>query len=280
MKESLLIKIKNRIKKKLLVHPSNKDQLLDIIEQAEHDSLIDSDASHMIEGVLAVSERQASDVMIPRAQMIVVSSENNPEEALPIVTQSGHSRFPITNAKQDKIIGILLAKDLLKTLTTNNKKNIQIQKLARPAMYVPESTPLDNLLNEFRQQRNHMAIVVNEYGDIAGLVTMEDIFEEIVGDIADEYDTKTQTPPIQSLNNGTHLVKSRTPIEEFNDYFNAHFVHEDFDTIGGLLLKKFSHMPHKNESVIIEKFEFTIIKANKRAIEQILVKPINSDSNP
>jgi magnesium and cobalt transporter len=279
MKESLLVKIKKSITAQLLINPSTKDELLAIIEQAKQDTLIDNDASHMIEGVLAVSERQASDVMIPRAQMVVVAGESNPEDALPTVTQSGHSRFPITNPKQDKIIGILLAKDLLKTLTTDNKKNIQLQKLARPAMFVPESTPLDNLLNEFRQQRNHMAIVVNEYGDVSGLITMEDIFEEIVGDIADEYDTKTQIPPIQSLNNGSHLVKARTPIEEFNDYFNTHFVHEDFDTIGGLLLKNFSYMPHQNESIIIEKFEFTIVKANNRAIEQILVKPIDSDTN-
>jgi magnesium and cobalt transporter len=261
-----------KIKRFFLHKPKNKQQLLQLINEAQDEHLLDSASIEMLKRVITVSDKQVRDAMIPRSKMTVVPSHYTAEEALPIITQSGHSRFPVTTENQDKIIGILLAKDLLKVFNIENKKKLQIQRLMRPANYVPESKPLDILLKEFREDRNHMAIIIDEYGSTAGLITIEDVLEEIVGEIDDEHDPQKKQPRIKELDEKTFILNPLTAIEEFNEFFGVDFQHENFDTIGGLLLKKFSHVPKKGEKTTIDKFNFSILEANQRGIKSIKVK--------
>ncbi|MCB1826881.1 MAG: CBS domain-containing protein [Coxiellaceae bacterium] len=259
-----------RLTHALLREPQDRKQLIEVLHDAKDRHLLDADALTMIEGVLNVSEMKVRDVMVPRPQMVVVEEDTDPKAALPTVVRSGHSRFPVIGESRDQIVGILLAKDLLKT----NEGTNTIHDLLRPATFIPESKRLDVLLKEFRLNRNHMAIVVDEYGGIAGLVTIEDVLEQIVGDIVDEYDSAEQEPFIKQLSDLEYSVKALTPIDEFNEYFNTDYSHEDFDTVGGLILHKFSHFPKPGETISFDDFKIKIIHASSRGIQLIKVTRI------
>ena len=251
--------------------PQDVNQLIDTLEHAKDNQLLNADALKMMQGVLKVSDMHARDVMIPRPQMVVLESDMTPEEALPIITESGHSRFPVVSQSRDEVIGVLMAKDLLKALSSQNDTPNTIEHFVRQATFIPESKRLDVLLKEFRLKRYHIAIIVDEYGSVCGLVTIEDLLEQIVGNIEDEYDTKTEEAPIKSLSDHEHLVSALTSLEVFNDYFNTQFEHDDCDTIGGYVLHKMSHLPMQGEAITLGTIEITIVKTQSRRIQQLRV---------
>lgn len=253
--------------------PKDESQLIDVLHAAQEHNLLDNDELQMIEGVLAVSDLQARDIMIPKPQMITVEADVSPEIAIPTIIQSRHSRFPVIGDTRDKILGILLAKDLLPILLEKND-NRKIRDFIRPANYIPESKRLDVLLKEFRLNRNHMAIVVDEYGSAAGLVTIEDVLEQIVGDIEDEYDVNEKKIFIRQIDKGEYFINALTPIEAFNNYFHTNFSTEDFDTFGGLVLRQFGYLPKRNEVTTLNRFEITVLKASRRGIKLLRVKRI------
>jgi len=252
--------------------PRNTSELLNILRDSCNRQLIDSEAMSIIEGALQVSDMQVREVMIPRTQMTVVKAEQKPEEYLPLIIKSAHSRFPVLGEDADEIIGILLAKDLLLLLVENKLDKVHIRNLLRPAIKVPESKRLNVLLKEFRDTRNHMAIVVNEYGGIAGLITIEDVLEQIVGDIEDEHDSHLDDHLIKKADDGSHIVKAGIPIDEFNDYFKSNFDDEIFDTIGGIVVNEFGHLPERNETINIGKLHFTVLNSSNRAIHLLQVQ--------
>lgn len=251
--------------------PQSKQDLVEVITEAEQRELIDPQTREMIEGVIGVNEMRVRDIMIPRAQMTTIDIEQNVEEFLPVMLESAHSRFPVISEDKDHIEGILLAKDLL-SYAFNPEREFQLRDILRPAVIVPESKRVDVLLKEFRQQRYHMAIVVDEYGGVSGLVTIEDILEIIVGEIEDEYDTEEDgTDDIRPLNKYTYTVKALTPVEEFNSFFETSFSEEEADTIGGIVLKAFGHMPATNDEITIGDIQFKITHSDKRRLVQLKV---------
>lgn len=254
----------------------NHKQMLNILEEAKFNEIITQEALDMIEGVMQVSDMQARDIMVPRSQMVVLDLESEIEEFLPQMIESGHSRFPVMGENRDEILGIIMAKDLLPFILQKDKK-INVKELLRPTMIIPESKRLNMLLKEFRMNRHHMAIIADEYGGISGLVTIEDILEQIVGDIEDEFDPKEDNNIIK-LNDNVYHVQALTPIIEFNEYFNADLSEEEFDTIGGLVLNNFGHFPGKNESVIIDQFKLKILNADKRRIRLLKVSRLKNHS--
>lgn len=258
-----------RLSQALLREPQDREQLVSLLRDAEQRELLDSQALGMIEGVLQISEMQVRDIMIPRAQMIVIEQDAPFEEFLPVVIESAHSRFPVIGEDRAEVSGILLAKDLLK-YNSENKSRFQIRDILRPAVFVPESKHLDALLQEFRVNRNHMAIVVDEYGDVAGLITIEDVLEQIVGEIEDEYDIDEETF-IKQHNETQFIVKALTPIEEFNQHFNSDLDTEEFDTIGGLVMHAFGHLPKRGEVVVINHFRFKVLNADNRRVHLLRV---------
>jgi magnesium and cobalt transporter len=207
---------------------------------------------------------QVRDIMIPRAQMAVVSREAAPDEILPFIIESGHSRFPVISDNRDEVIGILLAKDLLRHRFDGGTV-FDIKDVMRPAVFIPESKRLNVLLKEFRASRNHLAIVVDEYGGVAGMVTIEDVLEQIVGEIEDEHDIDEDTF-IRKRNDSNYVLKALTPIEDFNEYFGSHFSDEEFDTIGGRVIQAFGHVPKRGESVTIDSYEFKVLRADNRRV--------------
>ena len=251
----------------LLREPQDRKQLISLLHDAQSRDLLDSEALRMIEGVLHVSEMQVRDIMVPRAQMVTIESDASLKEFLPIVVDSAHSRFPVLG-ENDEVIGILLAKDLLvhaqDTSTFNCRNNM------RAAVFVPESKRLDTLLKEFRLQRNHMAIVVDEYGHNVGLVTIEDILEQIVGNIEDEYDVD-EAANIQCHSDTHFTIQALTSIEEFNEYFNTNFSDNDFDTIGGLVTQQFGHVPKRGETTTVGDFDFKVLRADNRRVHVLQV---------
>ena len=267
-----------RLSHALLREPHDRKELVELLHDAKNRHLLDADALTMIEGVLNVSEMKVRDVMVPRPQMVVVAEDSDPNKAIPIIVKSAHSRFPVVDSGNNQVIGILLAKDLLK-FTSEIKPDLKVRDLIRPATFIPESKRLDVLLKEFRLNRNHMAIVVDEYGGVAGLVTIEDVLEQIVGDIVDETDPTEEEPNIKQINNLEYSVKALTPIEEFNEYFNTEYDHEDFDTVGGLILHKMSHLPKSGETAEFDDFKITIIEAQSRGIKLIKVKRLLKGSH-
>jgi len=254
----------------LLREPQDREQLVNLLRDAEQRELIDANALTMLEGVLQVSEMQVRDIMIPRSQMVVVEHDQKPDEFLPMVIESGHSRFPVIGENRDEVIGILLAKDLLSYTFKNGHKPFDIHKVLRPAIFIPESKRLNVLLQEFRKKHYHMSIVVDEYGGVGGLVTIEDVLEQIVGEIEDETDIEEDVM-IKKHSETEYIVKAITPIEEFNEYFKTDFGDEEFDTISGLVLKGFGHMPKRNETVNIGDFEFKVLHADNRRIRLVQV---------
>ena len=254
-----------RLESFLSREPQTQTQLIDILRDAEQHHLIDHDALRMIEGVIAVSDKKVRDIMIPRPQMTVINGDCFPRDILPALISSQHSRFPVIGNNPDKIIGILLAKDILPLIQNPDER--PIHDLVRPAVFVPETKPLDVLLKEFRANRNHMAIVVDEYGGVAGLVTIEDVLEEIVGDIEDEYDVDEKVSYITALENNAFMVNALTSIQDFNTYFQTDLSDADFDTIGGFIVQKFGYLPKRNETITVDGFDIVIIKATRRRIQ-------------
>ena len=253
--------------------PQNRNDLVDVIHDAEQREVISEDTREMIKGVLEVSDLRVRDIMIPRAQIVALQIDDTVEELLSTVISSAHSRFPVVNEDKDHIEGILLAKDLLKYGFKNNDEPFTLGQVIRPAVVVPESKRVDVLLKEFRSQRYHMAIVVDEYGGVSGLVTIEDILEEIVGEIEDEFDhDSAEDTEIRKVGKQVYMIKALTPIEDFNDEFKTQFSDEEFDTVGGLVSHAFGHLPERNEKVIIDGIEFKVISADTRRLLQLRVK--------
>ena len=259
---------RERISQALLAEPKDREQLLGLLRDAQRRALFDADALAMIEGVLQVSEMQARDIMIPRSQMEVLSRESSLGEMLPAIVDTGHSRFPVIGETRDEVVGILLAKDLLRYFVSGNEESFNIREVLRPAVYIPESKRLNVLLKEFRANRNHIAIVVDEYGGVAGMVTIEDVLEQIVGEIEDEHDLDEDY--YIRKHSATHFtVKALTPIEDFNEYFETGLSDEEFDTIGGLLVHEFGHLPKRGETVTIERFLFKVLRADNRRVHML-----------
>lgn len=254
--------------------PRSRDELLEIIKDAADNKLLDQDALSIIEGALDVSSLQAREIMVPRSQIIAVRIDDSPQEFLPQIIESGHSRFPVIGESLDDIKGILLAKDLL-PLTLHGTENFNLDSILRPANIVPESKRVNVLLREFRENRYHMALVMDEYGGISGLLTIEDILEEIVGDIEDETDEEDNDSYIKPVSNTDFILKALTPIEEFNERFSAELSDEDFDTIGGILMQQFGHIPKRNEVAIIDNFQFRVLYADNRQIHLLRLTLLN-----
>ncbi|MCR9106311.1 MAG: CBS domain-containing protein [Gammaproteobacteria bacterium] len=255
--------------------PRNRGDLEDVLEVAAENDVIDADARNIMEGAMQVSDMQARDIMVPRAQMRVIKAESTLEELLPQIIESAHSRYPVVGESSDDILGILLAKDLLPQILEPSRDNFDIKNLLRPTVVVPESKRLNVLLREFRENRNHMAIVIDEYGGVAGLVTIEDVLEEIVGEIEDETDAQADRF-IRKISSDDFLIKALTPIDDFNEYFESKFSDEEFDTIGGLVIHAFGHMPTRNEVATIDNYEFKVINADQRKIHSLRMRPLHS----
>lgn len=262
-----------RIRRYLRFRPEDREELIELLRELEHRNLVHPEALAMMEGALLVAELQVRDIMVPRAQMVMVEDHTDIEEFLPVIIESGHSRFPVLDARRDEVIGILLAKDLLSYVAAREHTDFDLWEVMRPAVFVPESKRLNVLLREFRSSRNHMAIVVDEYRRVAGLCTIEDVIEQIVGEISDEYD-KGEEGFIKKHRDDRYTVKARTPISDFNDYFGTHLEDEEFDTIGGLVLKTLGHMPSRGESVDFGEYRFTILRSDARRIHLLRVSTL------
>jgi magnesium and cobalt transporter len=251
--------------------PKDRTQLVDVLRDAHKRQILDATALSMIEGILYVPDLRVKDVMIPRSQMTIVEKNTNFEEILPVVIKTVHSRYPVIGENKDEVVGILLAKDLLAYgFDKDMQAKFNMQDLLRPAYFVPESKRLDILLQEFRQNRNHMAIVADEYGGVMGLITIEDVLEQIVGEIEDEYDI-TDDQLIKKHNDSTYSVQALTPIEEFNTYFKANLNSEDVETIGGLVTRAFNHVPKRDETITIDNISFKILRSDSRRINLLQV---------
>ena len=255
--------------------PQDQEDLLEILKEAREKHLLGSDAFAMIEGVMRVSQMRARDIMVPRIQMVVVPQDAELKTILPLVLEHGHSRFPVIEDDRSMVVGILLAKDLLPHAITN--LDIKVEELMRPVSVVPESKRLNVLLKEFRTNRNHMAIVVDEYGTAAGLVTIEDVLEQIVGEIEDEHDQVDEDSIIQRGEN-EYTIKALTPIEDLDEYFSSDFASDEYDTVGGFIVTQLGRLPKKGEKVVLGKFRFEVIRADSRRIYLLKLKIIDSES--
>lgn len=258
----------DRLSSLLLRQPEDRDQLIELLHSAFERRLLDAEALSMIEGVLQVSETQVRDVMIPRSQTDMIDVSESPEAFIPFVIEKAHSRFPVFEDNRDNVIGILLAKDLLRFYA---EEEFNVREMLRPAVFVPESKRLNVLLKEFRANRNHIAIVVDEYGGVSGLVTIEDVIEQIVGDIEDEYDFDETEDNILSDKSGRYRVKAVTEIVDFNNYFGTSFSDEDFDTVGGMVVSRFGRLPKRGESINIEGFTFQVLRSDSRKVSSLLI---------
>ena len=265
----------DRLSHALLGEPATRDDLIEVLRDSAKRDLLDRDSLDMIEGVLQVSEMKVRDIMVPRSQMDVVDKDSPPEGYLPMLIESGHSRFPMVDGDKDKVIGILLAKDLLRYLFLDKKKRAQfnVHDMLRPAVFVPESKRLNVLLREFRTSRNHMAIVVDEYGGVAGLVTIEDVLEQIVGEIADEYDIEDDVM-IMPRDGGEYVVKALVTLADFNTRLNSQLAHEEIDTVGGLVMSRLGHVPRRGEKIDIDNWRFEVLRADSRRVYLLKVTPV------
>ncbi len=261
-----------RLTAMLLREPEDREELLDILRGAFERHLLDADALSMIEGVLSVSEATVRDIMIPRSQMDCVSVDDEVPDFIPLVVETRHSRFPVIGESKDDVIGILLAKELLNYYA--NPEAFNLRDTLRPAVFVPESKRLNVLLREFRANRNHIAIVVDEYGGVSGLVTIEDVLEQIVGDIEDEYDFDESHDNIIPEANGTFRVKAQTEIADFNEHFGTAFPDDEFDTVGGLVLRAFGRLPKRGETTTMEGLRFRVLRADSRRLHTLQVERI------
>lgn len=260
----------NKIIQVFTPEPQNKDELFEILNDAQDRDLINPETKSMIEGVLGVSEMRVRDIMIPRSQMVTIDRNQTLEEFLPIILESGHSRFPVVNEDIDHVDGILLAKDLLDFSFNSTDEEFNLADIIRPAIIVPESKKVEPLLKEFRSNRYHMALVVDEYGGISGVITIEDILEQIVGEIEDETDEDIEED-FKNLASNVYLVRALTELCDFNEYFNCDFDETDADTIGGIVLHQFNHMPQKGETITLGNFEFKVSAADSRRMQMLQV---------
>ena len=253
-------------------NPSNSDEVADMLRSAENESIIDADALQIMEGALKVSDLQAREIMIPKSQMTLIESDFSLEKVLSVVTQSQHSRFPVIGESSDDVLGILLAKELI-PLILQGKESFDLKNILRPANVIPESKRISVLLKEFREQRYHMAIVIDEYAGVSGLLTIEDILEEIVGEIEDETD-EAEPEQIIALKNNKYSVDAITEISDFNEYFDVGLPDDEFDTVGGLVIDAFGRLPEINEVETIDKFKFKVIAGDSRKITRVQVSLI------
>jgi len=253
-----------RLSSALMGEPKDRDELMALLRDAQQRELLDADSFKMMEGVMKVSETQVRDVMIPRAQMVVLEHDWNLERLIAEIVESGHSRLPVIDESKDNVIGILIVKDLL-SHAFDRREDFDLRALLRPAKYIPESKRLNILLKEFRGNRLHMAIVVDEYGGVAGLITIEDVLEEIVGEIDDEHDTDDDSAFIRSQGD-SFIVKALTPVEDFNVYFQATLSDERADTVGGLVMMELGRLPKGGETVDLDRFHFRVLRADNRRI--------------
>jgi len=253
----------------LLREPEDREQLIQLLHSAYERNLLDADALSMMEGVLQVSERQVREIMIPRAQMDVIDISEPPEKFIPFVIETAHSRFPVIDGDKDNIIGILLAKDLLRYYAG---EEFNVRDMLRPAVFVPEAKRLNVLLRDFRSNRNHIALVADEYGGISGMVTIEDVLEQIVGDIEDEYDFNEDEDNIIPDGAGHYRIKADTEIDDFNEALGTDFSDEEYDTVGGLVLKAAGQLPRRGDRVPIGELTFTVLRADSRRLYSLLVE--------
>ncbi len=263
-------KLLERLSLLLLGEPEDREQLLELLRGAHDRKLMDADALGMIEGALAVSEMQVREIMVPRAQMEVVAIDDPLDKIVDFALATAHSRFPAVGAGKDDVVGILLAKDLLRHAAG---RSLDLRNSLRPAVFIPESKRLNVLLREFRASHNHMAIVIDEYGGVAGLVTIEDVLEQIVGDIEDEYDFDESAGNIVLDNAGRYRVKAATEIGDFNAAFGTAFPNEDFDTVGGLILHTLGRLPKRNETIFLASLRLRVLRADSRRVHTLLVDP-------
>ncbi len=258
-----------RLSTLLLREPEDREQLIALLHSAYERNLLDADALSMMEGVIQVSEQQVREIMIPRAQMDVIDISQPPEQFIPYVIETAHSRFPVTDGDKDNIIGILLAKDLLRYYAG---EEFDVRDMLRPAVFVPESKRLNVLLRDFRSNRNHIALVVDEYGGVCGMVTIEDVLEQIVGDIADEYDFDEDEDNIIRQDDAHWRVKADTEIADFNEALGTEFSDENYDTVGGLILKAAGQLPKRGQIIQLGEWQFTVLRADSRRLHSLLVE--------
>lgn len=256
---------------KLFIEPQDQEQLVELVRSASERHIIDAEALAIVEGALNVAQMQARDIMIPRSQVVMVSRGAPAKDILKLITETAHSRFPVIDDDRDDVIGILLAKDVLSMVVSAGEFQFDIRELLRPAVFIPESKRLNVLLGEFRGHRNHMAIVVDEYGGVAGMVTIENVLEQIVGEIEDEHDIDNDVPILQR-DETTYAIKALAELDEFNERFQTQWSDEDFDTVGGYVVNQFGHLPERGEKVIIGQFEFRIVRADNRRVHLLEMK--------
>ncbi|MFM1886212.1 MAG: hypothetical protein RL026_1369 [Pseudomonadota bacterium] len=254
-----------------LAGPRDRAELRDVLREARRQDLLDAEALGMLEGVLQVADLQARDIMVPRNQMVCVRRDDPPQKVLSIVTDSGHSRYPVMDADSEDVVGLLLAKDLLRNALTPGKP-FDLAQLIRPAVFVPETQRVNVLLKDLRQRRNHLALVVDEYGGVAGLVTIEDVIEQIVGDIDDEYDVAPEDD-IRPEPDGQFSVRGATRIGDFNDHFGSRLPDDEVDTVAGLVSQQLGRLPRRGEVAVIDGFEFRVMRADRRRVETLRVTP-------
>lgn len=266
---------------KVFLEPQDQEQLIELIRSASERHILDAEALSIVEGALSVAQMKARDIMIPRSQVVMVSRDAEPAEILKLITETAHSRFPVIDDDRDDVIGILLAKDVLAMVASAGEFNFDIKELLRPAVFIPESKRLNVLLSEFRVRRNHMAIVVDEYGGVAGMVTIENVLEQIVGEIEDEHDIDSDAAILQR-DETTFAIKALTELEEFNERFDAGWSDEDFDTVGGYVVNQFGRLPERGDKVLVDRFEFTVIRADTRRVyllEMKVLAPADADND-
>ena len=270
-----------RLARLMAREPATNEQLIELLRAAQQRNLYDADALAMLEGVLQVDDMQVRDIMIPRSQVVVLERDASPDVLLRTVVESGHSRFPVIGDSRNEVVGILLAKDLLLYAFERNDGPFNVRDLLRPAVFVPESKRLNVLLKEFRSSRNHMAIVVDEYGGVAGMVTIEDVLEQIVGEIEDEHDVE-EDDTIRKHSEVHYTIKALTPIEDFNEYFDTQVPDEEFDTIGGLVVHEIGHLPKRGERIVIGNLLFKVLRADNRRVHMlqltVLPRPVEDNA--
>ena len=257
-----------RIRQALLRVPADNEQLVELLRAAQDKNLFDADALAMIEGVLQVDDMQVRDIMIPRSQLVMLDRDTSPEVLLRTIVESGHSRFPVIGESRNEVVGVLLAKDLLLYAFERTDDHLNIRDILRPAIFVPESKRLNVLLKEFRSSRNHMAMVVDEYGGVAGMVTIEDVLEQIVGEIEDEHDVEEEDI-IRKHSEVHYTIKALTPVEDFNEYLNTDLPDDEFDTIGGLVVHQIGHLPKRGERIVMGNLLFKVLRADSRRIHML-----------